>query len=170
MAKKAKPKPGLTLKQRLFVEAYLGEANGNASEAARLAGYAEHKVTGSRLLTNANIRALVQKRVSQAAMSADEVLARVTAIGRADLGDFLRVDKKGGWTVDLQKAKGKTSLLRKLKRTLYGPDIQIQDPFRALKLLGEHHGLWRLREASNTGATEDVQTLRDHLAKPAKRR
>jgi phage terminase small subunit len=29
----------LTTKQRLFVEAFIGAANGNATEAARLAGY-----------------------------------------------------------------------------------------------------------------------------------
>lgn len=31
---------GLTLMQRLYVEAYVGEAKGNATEAARIAGYA----------------------------------------------------------------------------------------------------------------------------------
>lgn len=35
----------LTLKQRKFVEAYLGKANGNATEAARLAGYKGNDVT-----------------------------------------------------------------------------------------------------------------------------
>ncbi len=41
----------LSLKQKLFVEAYLGPAAGNATRAAELAGYAEHEVTGCRLLT-----------------------------------------------------------------------------------------------------------------------
>jgi phage terminase small subunit len=35
----------LTYKQRLFVEFYLGEASGNATEAARLAGYRGNKNT-----------------------------------------------------------------------------------------------------------------------------
>jgi len=35
----------LTYKQKLFVEHYLGEANGNATDAARRAGYSEHEVT-----------------------------------------------------------------------------------------------------------------------------
>jgi len=35
----------LTLKQQLFVEAYLGEAKGNATEAARIAGYKGNEIT-----------------------------------------------------------------------------------------------------------------------------
>lgn len=35
----------LTEKQRKFVEAYMGKANGNATEAARLAGYSGNRVT-----------------------------------------------------------------------------------------------------------------------------
>jgi phage terminase small subunit len=43
----------LTLKQRRFVEAYCGEAAGNATQAAKLAGYSSRtaRSQGQRLLT-----------------------------------------------------------------------------------------------------------------------
>lgn len=160
------PRP-LTLKQRLFVEAYLGEARGNATEAARIAGYAEPNSQGPRLLVNVGIRAIVESRVERAAMGADEVLARLATIARSDMGEFLSFDPTAGgagYRIDLAKGKGKTGILRKLKETLYGPAIEIHDPVRALKLLGEYHGLFRAKEQAGDRADEDVRTIREYLA------
>lgn len=67
----------MTLKQQRFVEAYLGTARGNATQAARRAGYegtAEVlKVQGSRLLTNANVRRAIEASLRRE--SRREVLA-----------------------------------------------------------------------------------------------
>ena len=46
----------LTGKQQAFVEAYVGDANRNATHAARLAGYAAPNVMGSQLLVNPRVR------------------------------------------------------------------------------------------------------------------
>ncbi len=55
----------LTLKQQLFAEYYLGAARGNATEAARLAGYGGNDDTlahaGSDNLANPAIAALVKE-------------------------------------------------------------------------------------------------------------
>jgi phage terminase small subunit len=62
----AKTKPGARLneRERRFVEAYMGKAAGNATRAAKAAGYAKTsaKVTGCRLLTKANVRAAIDAR------------------------------------------------------------------------------------------------------------
>jgi phage terminase small subunit len=72
----------LTTKQRLFVEAYL--ANPNATEAARKAGYKGNddtlKQVGSENLAKPYIRALVEKRVQEAIITADEVLTGIKTI------------------------------------------------------------------------------------------
>lgn len=44
-------------KRRVFVEAYCGEAAGNATEAARIARYAHPSQQGHRLLRNAQVQA-----------------------------------------------------------------------------------------------------------------
>lgn len=55
---------GLTPKRAAFVAAYLGEANRNATEAARIAGYAEPGQEGHRLLKIAEIKAAIDDHLS----------------------------------------------------------------------------------------------------------
>lgn len=134
----------LTYKQTLFVEAYLGEANGNASEAARIAGYRNPGQLGHRLVKKSAIRARIDQRLASAAMPANEVLARLSEQASADLADFVEIDEAGSWRVDLRKAKrrGKTWLLSRIKMTKDGPDIELKGSDFALAKLGQYHGLW----------------------------
>jgi phage terminase small subunit len=108
---------GLTTKQRLFVESYL--SNGfNATEAARMAGYKGSENTlssvGYENLRKPEIAALVSERMNEAAMSANEVLARLSAIARGNLEDV--VDEDGRFDFDKARRAKKTGLLKKLKR------------------------------------------------------
>lgn len=50
----------LTAKRRAFCLAYVGEAHGNAMEAARIAGYATPDPEGARLLGNDRVRAAIE--------------------------------------------------------------------------------------------------------------
>jgi phage terminase small subunit len=74
----------LTAKQQLFCEFYIGAANGNATEAARLAGYKGSDETlraiGSQNLTKLNISEFCQERVNEVALSADKVLSELSEI------------------------------------------------------------------------------------------
>jgi len=58
---KTRETTGLTERQRRFVEAYTGEAQGNASKAAKLAGYPHADVQGTRMLGNVRIRAAIEQ-------------------------------------------------------------------------------------------------------------
>ncbi len=51
----------LTEKQRRFVEAYTGPAMGNATEAARMAGYADPDANAHRLISHDGIRREIEK-------------------------------------------------------------------------------------------------------------
>lgn len=113
----------LTQKQKLFVEYYL--ANPNATQAAIKAGYSEKtaKSQGQRLLTNVDIRALVEKRVETVAMSADEVLKELADIAKADWQDFIEVKRdKFGDVVEVS--------------------MRLTDKIKALELVGKHHKLF----------------------------
>lgn len=72
----------LTIKQRLFVEAYLTEPNG--VRAAKKAGYKGNdrtlSVVAAENLAKPNIAALIEKRVEEAIITTDEVLNGVKAI------------------------------------------------------------------------------------------
>jgi hypothetical protein len=132
-----------TYKQRLFVEAYLGESNGNATDAARRAGYAWPEKVAERLVGKSGIRAAINARVASAAMGTNEVLARMADIASADIGEFLEFDDDRGWRIDLRGAGRRTYVIKRIKRTRDGTEIEIRDSLHALIKLGEYHGLWK---------------------------
>lgn len=108
--------PNLTGKQRAFINAYL--SNGfNATEAARQAGYEGNDnvlgVTGYENLRNPKISIIVQERLNEAAMSANEVLSRLSDIARGKVTDL--VDDDGKLDLELAKQRQKEHLLKKLK-------------------------------------------------------
>ena len=74
--------------------------------------------------------ALVEKRVVAAAMEADQVLAAVTGLRTPTSVTSSRSTRRARWSIDLRKAKGKTSLIRRLRYDKHGPVIELQDPFR----------------------------------------
>ena len=136
-------KTRLSKKRRVFVEEYLKCWNG--AEAARRAGYKYPRRRASVLLTNLDITEYIEKRISEIAMSADEVLLRLGEQARADFGDY--IDQAGYIDIDKLKKNGKTHLIKKYKMTrLVSGKIRVEleghDPQRALELLGKHHRLF----------------------------
>jgi phage terminase small subunit len=107
---------GLTGKQQAFINAYL--SNGfNATEAAREAGYEGNDnvlgVTGHENLRNPKIASIVQERLNEAAMSANEVLARLSNIARGEVTDFL--DEDGKFDLKTARKLQRAGLLKKIK-------------------------------------------------------
>jgi phage terminase small subunit len=82
----------LTGKERTFVTEYLHDLH--QRNAAIRAGYSERSadVTASRMLRNAKIREAVDLGFQLKAMSAGEVIARLTEHARGSMADFLRID------------------------------------------------------------------------------
>jgi phage terminase small subunit len=111
-----------TRRQRLFVEHYL--QCWNASEAARRAGYnGASDVVGPRLLGNVGIKALIEKRFNEIAMSTNEVMMRLTDIARGDIADLMGVGTSG-FTIELMTedeqgnkiVNPKTKLIRRVRQ------------------------------------------------------
>lgn len=103
----------LTIKQQAFVEAYL--ANGfNATQAAITAGYSEKTAhaTGWENLRKPEIAKIVQRRLDDLTMSANEALIRLTQIGRGDLSKFLDL------SIEEIKQREDAHLLKKFKQTI----------------------------------------------------
>jgi hypothetical protein len=156
MAAKRKPKPktdpieSLTVKQRLFVSYYLGAANGNATEAARMAGYSNAEI-GRQLLRNITIRSAIEAKLAGPAMAADEVLARLSDMASADMADFTDEDPDGGFRLNLTKARraGRLHLVKALRPTQFGIGVVLHDAQAALEKLGKYHALWQDRPADD---------------------
>lgn len=142
---------GLTIKQRLFAENYVVMLNG--TKAARAAGYSEAgiRVTAHRLLANANVKSYIEKLFDAAKMGPKEVIGQLSALSRADIGDYLQVvevDRDGvkreEWRFDLVKAikDNNTSLIKSIKRDRYGVVVELFDKVRMLELIGKHNRLF----------------------------
>lgn len=115
MAEKSTSPTRLTNRQRVFIEEYLN--SWNATGAARRAGYKHPNKQGPALLVNIGIQEQIQKRISEIAMSTNEVLLRLADMARSDMGDFLDISGMG-FNIDLAKASelGLTKLIKKVKQ------------------------------------------------------
>jgi phage terminase small subunit len=114
----------LTLKQEKFIAAYLGEANGNATEAARIAGYKHPGQYGHDLLKNREIDARIAKRVREYTGTAQEVLDELYDVATSDWKHFIEVLSVNR---DGEPVKVRMDMSSKIK---------------ALELLGKYHQLF----------------------------
>lgn len=84
----------LTEKQKTFADAYI--ETGNASEAARRAGYSHPYSQSTRLLENVGISAYIKERLSdidaQRVASADEVMRFFSSVMRGEVKDQFGLD------------------------------------------------------------------------------
>lgn len=125
---------GLTPMQRAYADYYI--ETGNGLQSALRAGYARSgaHVQASRLLSNANVRAYIDTRMTEMAqgriMSAQEVLEQLSDIAAGRAVQRLTDDDEGR------------------KPTL-------QERTKALELLGKRHALWVDRR--EVSGTHDVQ-------------
>jgi hypothetical protein len=144
----------LTLKQRKFCLAFVGEANGNGAEAARLAGYKGAGLTlaviASQNLIKLNVsRFIAELRVDaeRAAkgkiLSATEVLVGLTRIADADIAEVFELDG----TFDLASAK-RRGVSRLIKSMAFDKDtgkltkLELHNAHGAHVDLGKYHKLF----------------------------
>ena len=175
--KKSEDKP-LTKKQKAFCLEYI--KNGyNATQAAKKAGYAGGYGTlrgiGSKNLTKDNIRKRIEQHFEDKAMGANEVLERLGDMARGfDVTkyiDYLPVYTKKGnaakyisgyklWLdMDKLQADGYSHLIKKIKETANGIELEWHDQAKALELIGKHHALFT--EKIELGGRLDLTGISD---------
>lgn len=152
---------GLSKQRRVFVEEFL--RCWTAAEAARRAGYAHPRQRGSELMRVPEIAEEIQRRVSELAMSANEVLVRLAEHARGSAEDFITIDRRGRVKIDLQKARdaGKLHLVRKIKKGEFGVEIELHDAQAALVQLGRALGLFLDRQAMDVDGTVRIEYVND---------
>lgn len=157
----------LSKKDLAFVNEYF-LCGMNATETARRLGYAHPNVQGPRLLVKVSISEEIQRRLKERQLSADEVLARLSDMARADMRDFVKPIEVGNdrvvVMVDLGKAlaEGKSHLIKKVKYNAQGGlEIELHDSQAALEKLGRHHKLFTDKvEIDDTGLTDEARAAR----------
>jgi len=134
----------LTPLQAAFVDAYLGSARFNATEAAAQAGYKGNRNTlnsvGNENLAKPGIKAEIDRRLAAHGVTAHEVMSTLADQMRATVADFVDVPEGGRVAIlNLDKAKeaGKLHLIKKLYWTQYGPRLELHDAQQAAVTLGK---------------------------------
>lgn len=142
-------KKPISLKLKMFVESYL--ITWSATEAARRAAYSTPNKSGPRIMKRADVQAAVSERIKQAAMEADEVLARFSEQARVNINDFIicrtvsRLDKNGDAhdveivDINWDAVRERGYLIKKVSWDKAGnPNIELHDGQNALIQLGKH--------------------------------
>lgn len=144
----------LTLKQRKFGLAFVGEANGNGVEAARLAEYQGNDATlraiASQNLTKLNVqryisqlRAEAEKAARGKILSATEVLVGLTRIAEADMAEVFEGD--GSFDLASAKKRGMSKLIKSMsfdKDTGRLTKLELHNAHGAHVDLGKYHKLF----------------------------
>ena len=102
------------------------------------------RANASELLAKPNIKAEVARRVSEGAMSADEVLFALGNMARASVDDIIKIDDKGHVALDFAKAKenGAIHLIKSIIPTSNGTRVELHDQQTALVNIGKHLGMF----------------------------
>jgi hypothetical protein len=129
-----------TTKQDVWLQEYL--ICWNASKAARKAGYSNVTVEGRR--NKIKFADEISAHIADIALSADEVLYRLSEQARGEYANYLTVDNLGVPGVDVKKmiADGKGHLIKSVKQTQWGTVIEFHDAQTALLNMGRHHKLF----------------------------
>lgn len=159
--------PRLTDLQTEFINQYF-LCNMNGTEAALQAGYSckDRKSAASiasENLKKPHIRVEIDTRLQENAMSADEVIYRLSEIARSSFASFIKFDEKTkSMSIDLKNAP--LHLLKKIsfKPTLLGPvvsGLEIYDAQSALVQLGRYYKLFTDRIEVTDWQTDAIREI-----------
>lgn len=138
----------LTPLQESFIEHYMRTLN--ATEAARLAGYAGDAPTlavqGYQVLRSINVAPRIKEALRQRAMPVEEIVARLSDIASAGIEDIGDVDEATGrFHVDLRKTKrvGRGHVVKGVKYSGMGQmEVTLHDSILALDKLARIHRMF----------------------------
>lgn len=171
----------LTERERRFVEAYMGQAVGNGTEASRLAGYAGTQkvlqVQASRLLSKAIVKAEIAKRQLVRAREADidaaRVLREMARIGLSDPRSVFSADSASlllphEWADDTARAIASIEVVVRPTGDKEQPvehlhKIKFWDKNAALANLAKHLGMFIERHDVTSGGEIVKQIINNYV-------
>ena len=139
---------GLTAREKAWADAYILTLN--KAEAARRARYKGDNVQlatiGWQNYRKPYIKVYLKDKLEAMVMSADEVLARLAGMAQSSIEDYIDILPGGRMILtNFEQAKnaGVLHLIKKLKITKEGPEIELYDAQAALVHIGKAHGLFK---------------------------
>lgn len=133
----------LTPMQQKFVDEYVKCPN--ATQAAKNAGYSEATAyaEGHKLKKKPEIAKAIEARFTESAMTSGEVLRLLAERARADYAPYIKLDGDNKPYVDVAQmiADGKTHLIKSIKYTRHGINIEFHNVETAQEIIFRGHGL-----------------------------
>jgi len=135
---------GLSPRELLFVEAFLGEAHFRAAKAYELAGYkvtgASHRANASRMLTRERVAAAIAARLANRVerlriMDGDEALEGISSMARVDIRLVFPENSP------LRKLPDEVAdAIKSVTPTKYGYKFEMYDKLHARETMAKVHG------------------------------
>jgi len=144
----------VTYKQWAFVEHFLGDAQWNATEAARRVGYKHPNKQGPRLLMNDGVRRHIAERLREMGASSQELVWRWLARVRADISPFV---SGRGLDVQALREAGLGHLIKGVRRSRSVTNVELRDPDKAEELLARHLGMFVERHEIKTKEVTELE-------------
>jgi hypothetical protein len=91
---------------------------------------------------------------------------RLAQHATADISEFIEPMSKRTFLIDVEKVKEFGHLIKKIKHTSRGVEIELHDPQAALVHLGRHYALFKDRIQVEDWRTEIIQLLREGKVSP----
>lgn len=171
---------GLTLKQRLFVDAYTGPAAGSVKEAAYMAGYGgggkkgerthAHYVAGDRTLRLPHVQEAIAHALAKQKMSEEWTKLTLFELANCNLGNFVDITEDGDWLkFNFRKAMA-TGSMRQLKSfDSKNGKISVHDPIAALTILAKFYNMIRdtVPDETANDLPLDCHPLNGRVSSPA---
>lgn len=168
---------GLTIRQRLFVEAIVGPAAGNATKAAEMAGYKSDNrnalaVGAFDTLRIPNVQRAISHAMAKRLDSPEWVRNSLIDVAASSMANFVRVNENGSTELDFKTAAsvGAMSQVRKYREKSIkvgdGPaeiidrSIEVHDRRAALETLAKLDGKMPAEQHHHTHAL-DLSALSD---------
>jgi hypothetical protein len=142
---------GLNLRQRLFVQAYIGPAGGAVATAARMAGYgrknaisSEYNRSGMQLLQLPMVQEAIARELARKKMSEDWTRLTLFELANSNLGNFLDVDESGEFLrFNFKKAQALGAMRQLNSYEAKTGKITVRDRVPALQVLAKFYNLIR---------------------------
>lgn len=175
----------LTTRQQAFVHEYLVDLNG--AQAAIRAGYAEDSaaVQAARLLSDDNIRAIVERnkaqRMARVGISADAVVNEIAVLANSSVDHYF-VDDFGNLKPTEDAPEGAMRAIASVRKKIrhakdgsitYEVEFRLWDKPGSLKLFGKHAGVKACFDkvevtGKDGGPIETVTEIRRVVVRPEK--
>lgn len=160
-------KNGVSLREEIFCQMFIGEARLNGAEAARLAKYSKKtaRITAAKLLSKPNIQAriaqLAREMISRNEVTSQRILEELAMLGFSRMDDYVEIEEGGAVRIKRfnQIPDNKIGAIRKIKedrviREVPGKNgteeivvhdklsFELHDKIRPLVKLGEYVNLF----------------------------